>query len=617
MSGLAGLISAAPEADCQRTVERMVACIQGRHARAVRMESDAAIGIYAGWLTTRDSWPPVQSRFDQERQATIVLCGEARLDSVEGGARPTGHERADLRHDPLAAYQADGGKFARRLNGLFSALIIDRLQGVAFLMNDRYGSERLYLIETAAGVHFSSDVRSILAVVPEARCFDEQAVAEYLTYGSTRDGRTLFRGVRLLDGAGIWTIARGAVRGRAQYFEPAEWEHQSELTTAAFQARFEETLDRIVPRYLEGAGPIGISITGGLDTRMIMACLPKSDRQAVCYTFAGMRGETSDVTIGRDVARMCGLRHQTLRIDAGFLSNFGDHVDQTVLLSGGVAGALGAHEIHFSRLARELSPVRLTGNFGSEVLRNMSTLKSVAPDRELVDPGFLPTLAAAAVPKPAAHAVTQAAFREIPWHLSGTVAVARSELVFRTPYLDNDLVALAYRAPAAVRQSPDSALALVHALNSAMSEIPTDRGIAWGDSGLRSAARQLGSRISFKLDYWDKEGLPSGLSPLDPVLNCLDRMGVMGQHKFLPYRRWFRKELATLVQDVAASSTNRDVGCWNTAVLADRVRRHVTGTGNYLREIHAMLSLDSVQRLLIRGAEALPARRLNIEVSPK
>ena len=53
----------------------------------------------------------------------------------------------------------------------------------------------------------------------------------------------------------------------------------------------------ILPRYLETGSPIGISLTGGVDTRMIMACLPDSPGRLLCYTFDGEAGETLDTRI--------------------------------------------------------------------------------------------------------------------------------------------------------------------------------------------------------------------------------------------------------------------------------------------------------------------------------
>ena len=53
----------------------------------------------------------------------------------------------------------------------------------------------------------------------------------------------------------------------------------------------------------------GIALTGGLDTRMIMACRPQNTGDQTCYTFAGERGETLDDKIAARIAAACGLDH--------------------------------------------------------------------------------------------------------------------------------------------------------------------------------------------------------------------------------------------------------------------------------------------------------------------
>ena len=114
---------------------------------------------------------------------------------------------------------------------------------------------------------------------------------------------------------------------------------------------------------------------------------------------------------------------------------------------------LGAHELPLSEQARALAPVRLTGNFGSEVLRSMSTFKRSGPRDDLLDRDAGVTCQRnrrrAASRRPGTP-VTHAAFEEVPWHLFGTLAVGRSQLTVRTPFMDNRIVELAYRAPRAV-----------------------------------------------------------------------------------------------------------------------------------------------------------------------
>jgi asparagine synthase (glutamine-hydrolysing) len=482
-------------------------------------------------------------------------------------------------------------------------VILDRRDGTAHLFNDRYSAERIYVFEQSGLTFFASEAKALLAVLPDCRSFDQVGVSDFIAFGSTRHGRTLFKGVALMPGGSLWSFGRNRGLVKQRYFVPSVWEEQSPLGQREFDTAFSATMKAIVPRCFEGTSATGLSITGGLDTRMILACWDGAAMShPTCYTFAPPSGETLDVRLGRVVAQSCGLEHHALRLGSDFIAGFQEHVDRTVFVTDGCAGALGAHEIYFSKLARVLSPIRVTGNFGSEVLRGVSTLKPIAMRPGLVARDFSVSSESRLAEAGPMHPVTRAAFCEVPWHLFGTMAAARSELVFRTPYLDNELVELAYRAPNGSRESPDTALRFLAAASPTLAGIPTDRGVLAGESGIRRFARRAAAEVAFKLDYLHKEGLPASLSRLEFVFDALEHYGALGQHKYLPYRLWFQRELRHCATDAVARAAAANQPFWESSELAAVAEDHARGRGNYLRELNAILTLEAVDRLLLRDA---------------
>jgi asparagine synthase (glutamine-hydrolysing) len=486
------------------------------------------------------------------------------------------------------------------LNGLFSGLLIDKRQKRAVLFNDRYGVERMHYYEAHGEFYFASEAKALLRILTQARAFDEQGVAQVLAFGCTLESRTLFRGVQLLPGASTWSFEHGKCYKR-KYFSNESWEAQSPLSVESYESEFQETFQRILPRYVEREATIGISLTGGLDTRMIMACLPVTDSSYTCYTFAGANGLTLDARLAGRIADSLGLEHHALRIGPDFLRHFDTHLDRTVYITDGSAGAVSSHEIYFNAQARQFSPVRLTGNFGSEIFRSVSTFKPLGLQRELL--GHECAAAVASQTQQAAsekvHPVTFAAFHEIPWNLYGLLAAGRSQLTFRTPYLDNELVALAYRAPAAQQRSPLPALELIRSASPELARIPTDRGELLADTALGHACRRAFGDVTFKLDYYHKEGLPPFLSAFDPFLNFLASLGLLGLHKFLPYRRWFQKELAATIMERVLSDRVRQAPWWSNNAPERVARAHISGRANYVREINSVLTLEAIDRLLL------------------
>jgi asparagine synthase (glutamine-hydrolysing) len=604
MPGIVGIASQRPPEECQSLVKSMASSMEYESFYESGMYSVPEMGIYAGWVAHENSFGAGQPFLNERRDVVLLFSGECFVDhETRTGLRQKGHELGQAAGSWLVhLYEEEGDRFFEKLNGLFSGLLIDKRQGKAFLFNDRYGVERLYWHETEEAVFFASEAKALLRILPELRAFDLEGVAQFLTFACTLEQRTLFRGVQLLPGASVWSFENGKCQKR-KYFSPETWESQPVLPAEAFVAEFKETFQRILPRYFESESRIGISLTGGQDSRMIMACLPKAGEKPVCYTFSGEKRDTLDALLAARVAEVCGLEHQILRIGPDFFSDFASHVDRTVYVTDGSLGSLGAHEIYLNNQARALSPVRLTGVFGGEILRGVSMFKPLHVVHRLVNADLAETVTSCTRrwSHDGEHPVTFAAFHEIPENRFALPAASRSQVSFRTPYLDNEIVALAYQAPETVRMSIDCTLSLVRANNPSLSKVPTDMGEMGEANRLAAASRRIFSKAVCKLDYLRSEGLPHGLSRLDSLLiRISSALKIAGLHKYLPYRIWFQRELAAYVDGILKDPQVRHSSLWDSRFLAHMASDHATGHKNYVREIDAVLTLDAVERLLFR-----------------
>jgi asparagine synthase (glutamine-hydrolysing) len=75
----------------------------------------------------------------------------------------------------------------------------------------------------------------------------------------------------------------------------------------------------------------------------------------------------------------------------------------------------------------------------------------------------------------------------------------------------------------------------------------------------------------------------------------------LGLHKYLPYRRWFRRELAGYLNDVLEDVRTWQSSFWNSNFVNHLASEHIAGRKNYVREINAVLTLQAVERLFIRN----------------
>src|SRR5437762_11717348 len=308
MPGIIGIISHRPPEECRSLAKAMVGSMDHEPFYDSGTYSVPEMGIYAGWVAHENSFSAGQPFFNGRKDIALLLSVESFVArETRAGLRQKGHELGQRAGSWVVhLYEEEGDRFFEKLNGLFSGLLIDKRHGRAFLFNDRYGVERIYWHQTKDVTYFASEAKALLRVLPELRAFDREGVAQFLAFGCTLGQQTLFQGIQSVPGASVWSFENGKCQKR-KYFSPETWESQPILPAEAFVAEFQETFQRILPRYFESESRIGISLTGGQDSRMIMACLPKAEEKPVCYTFSGENRDTLDAVLAAQIADVCGL----------------------------------------------------------------------------------------------------------------------------------------------------------------------------------------------------------------------------------------------------------------------------------------------------------------------
>ena len=218
-----------------------------------------------------------------------------------------------------------------------------------------------------------------------------------------------------------------------------------------------------------------------------------------------------------------------------FFSDFPSLAAQTVWITDGAMDVSGAAGLYVNRIARqELATIRMTGNYGGEILRGMIALAPAKLQNPFFDQDFearvqegLATLRS----EQRGNRTSFIAFKQVPWHHYARYALEQSQLTIRSPYLDNDLVALAYQAPAEFEANQRLALRLIADGNPALACFPTDRG-PMGRIGPLGKIRERYQELTFKTDYAYDYGMPHWLTKVDRALRALhlERL-FLGRHK--------------------------------------------------------------------------------------
>lgn len=567
--------------------------------------SSDRLGVCIGWLNRPGSFSDCMPVWNESKDVCLVFYGENFADrSITDKLESSGHTfAADNASYLVHLYEEYGSSFLELLNGWFNGVLIDLRKDIVCLFNDRYGMQRVYLHENKNSLYFSSEAKSLIRVCPWLGDLDMKSQGEVFSFGCVLDNRTLFSGISLLPPGSVWTYRNGQ-RAKETYFDQKSWESQDKLEKDAFYKKFRETFVTILPKYINTEnGDIALSLTGGLDTRMIMANINVPSGKLPTYTFGGMYRDCFDVKVGRKVAKVCHQPHRVLEVDRNFFSEFPSLAEKTVFTTDGNLDVSGAPDLYVNRMAREIAPVRLTGNYGSEIMRGARHLKANRARAGLFDPSFEKSINDAAVTlneHNRDHRVSFAAFKQTPWHHYNRLALEQSQITLRSPFLDNDLVKLMYQAPSEVLDSSDLSLHLISDGNRELGNIMTDRGLGGNNGYLFSKLAFLYHEFLFKTDYAFNYGMPQWYAKLDHSLLSplhLERF-FLGRHKFYHFRVWYRDELAGYVKEILLDRRSLKRPYLNGKFAEEMVLAHTSGRLNYTTEITRLLTLELLQRLI-------------------
>src|SRR4030042_61790 len=459
MPGITGIISKTlkekNEGDLQLMVDSM---LHESFYKSGTYSNDQA-GVEAGWVCHEGSFSDCMPVWNEKKNVVLIFFGENFTDLELFDQLKAKHHKFTNSNASyiIHMYEEDGIDFLRALNGWFSGLLVDMRQGKVFLFNDRYGMQRVFYYESKDKFCFSSEAKALLKICPELRQIDMKGLGEFISCSSVLENRTLFKNVFLLPGASAWEFKTDENPDKRSYFNPDIWENQPWLEKEFFYEKLKDTFTKVLPRYFRTAQKIVISLTGGLDTRAIMAHLDMPPGKYPCYTFGGMYRDCYDVKVARKVAEARHQTHRTLYLDKKFLSEFSKYAEKTIYLTDGYLGISSSYEVYLNSMAREIAPIRITGNYGGELLRGIEGMLKAAPfDEKLYNFDMKESVQAAAetvsnLYSASSHPLTFNLFKEISWFRNHGFVSEQSQLTPRTPYLDNDLVALMYRAPMNVR----------------------------------------------------------------------------------------------------------------------------------------------------------------------
>jgi len=554
----------------------------------------------------------------------------------------------------LHLYAEEGPEMLARLNGIFAFALYDgRPSGQAgsgrpgdvLLVRDGFGVKPVYYSEQPEGVLFASELKALLAAPGIARDLDPIAIHNYMTYGWCPAPRTPLVAVRKMEPGEAIVLRDGRIVRRWTFYDAPYGRPpvQRSFEDAAEEAR--RHLRTAIERQLVADVDVGAFLSGGLDSSAIVATMrqlrPDAPIRCYCIGFAdggGLGGHAPDLPYARRVADEFNLNLEVLEIGPEII----EHLPEVLhILDEPQVDPAPISSLLIARRAREDGmKVLMSGQGGDDVFTGYRRHRALRLERlwgrlprRLRRLGAAPSRAifdgSARLPGADRQRVRQFAR-----------AFAHADLPD-----DERLIAYFYWSSEDLRRSLYSAN-LRNALLGHDSSAPLMRSLERIPDEKERVNRMLYLEkrhflADHNLNYTDKTGMAAGIEVRVPFLDRdlvdwatrvpVDLKMRRGEPKALlkramegilphdvihrpktgfgaPMRRWLKRELRPVVEDVLSPASLSARGLFDPSAVADLVARDRAGRVDGAHLVFALICIELWCRTFVDGDGAAPAR---------
>lgn len=266
----------------------------------------------------------------------------------------------------LAGYREWGVDFVRHLNGQFAFALFDTARQRLVLARDRAGEKPLFYRIGDDELRFASELKGLLVAPGVARNIDPASLDCYLAMGYVPGDRCILRGINKLPPAHAMTFdIESGVSKVWRYWSLPQFDESSGADEETLLPELERVLEDAVQRQLVADVPVGVLLSGGVDSSLLTAMAVRSAPGVMTFTirFPGF-GSFDETEHARLVARHFGTTHIELEAEptsADLLPVLARQYDEPVVDSSMIPTFL------VSRLVRQHCTVALGGDGGDEL----------------------------------------------------------------------------------------------------------------------------------------------------------------------------------------------------------------------------------------------------------
>jgi asparagine synthase (glutamine-hydrolysing) len=403
MCGICGIVNFVESDPVDRVaIERMTEALAHRGPDDAGYFLKGRVGLGHRRLSIIDLSGGKQPIFNEDRSAVIVFNGEIYnhrdLATALAAAGHTFKTRSDT-ETILHAYEQYGDDCVDRLRGMFGFAIWDGRKRRLLLARDRLGVKPVYYYRNSHFLAFASEIKSLLEIASVPREVNPEAFDMYLSLRYVPGPQTMFKNIFRLQPGHILVADDSGVRTKKYWDIDYSDPDPEPRSPECLLEQFRELLEESVRLRLLSEVPLGVFLSGGLDSSAILATMSKivgGDRVktfSVGYEASGAEEEkANEFDYARLAADAFASEHHEYRLDA---KNFAEFVPDLVSYLDEPLADPSCIPLYFiSKLAREHITVVLSGEGADEILAGYGIYgRMLALDRIYAGSGALGGLA--------------------------------------------------------------------------------------------------------------------------------------------------------------------------------------------------------------------------------
>jgi len=217
-------------------------------------------------------------------------------------------------------YEEHGAEMFGRLNGMFTVVVVDHTRRQLLIARDHFGVKQMYYSVTPRGVVFASEVKAVLASGLVEPVIDKRALLGYLTLFYCPGPGTLLEGVVKLPPGSVLSLRHesGSMKADVQaFYELPRTRPNDDMSDEETARRVRELFFDSVERQLQSDVPVGISLSGGVDSSAVAyaateVCRRSGNKPPLAVTINWPGGVPEELACAAELARGLGLEQVEL-----------------------------------------------------------------------------------------------------------------------------------------------------------------------------------------------------------------------------------------------------------------------------------------------------------------